>query len=377
METSGSVDISAMTAWLITHGYMLTSTVAATTLTALSAGFEVTETAPGGSTWTYTNLTFENHTGGGGGQAPVVTTSAATGVTTSAATLNGTVNPQAQSTAYHFEYGTTSAYGTSVPVPDGDAGSGSSAVSESANLTGLSASTTYHYRLDATNATGTTNGADQSFTTSAPAGGSVSFGASSGAKKCSNCTSLSWTHTVSGTNPALLVETAVGGDSCVLTAKDGTTTLTRLATVHDNNQTAGYQAVWGLAAPPAGANAITVTATGCSSTHELTGGSLSFTGASQSAPFGAPVTAAGSGAISVTTAGSTTGNMIAGFASNGAPINSATSPATSRYIANQDSNTAAGNSAGATRPATGSGVTMAWSSQSDWWGATAVEVLAG
>jgi hypothetical protein len=103
------------------------------------------------------------------GQAPVVTTSAATGVTSAGATLNGTVNPEGASTTYQFDYGTTTAYGTTVPSPAGSAGSGSSAVSENFALTGLTASTTYHYRIKATNSRGTTLGADQQFTTAAAA----------------------------------------------------------------------------------------------------------------------------------------------------------------------------------------------------------------
>jgi hypothetical protein len=48
--------------------------------------------------------------------APTVTTTAATNVTMTGATLNGTVNPNGQSTTYQFEYGTDTSYGTSVPA---------------------------------------------------------------------------------------------------------------------------------------------------------------------------------------------------------------------------------------------------------------------
>jgi hypothetical protein len=113
--------------------------------------------------------------GGSGSGAPVVTTTAATGVTSAAATLNGTVNPESQVTTYQFEYGTTTAYGTTVPVPAGSAGSGTAAVAESANITGLTANTTYHFRLDATNGSGTASGADQQFTTSAGGLGGFKF----------------------------------------------------------------------------------------------------------------------------------------------------------------------------------------------------------
>jgi hypothetical protein len=102
--------------------------------------------------------------------APAVTTSAASGVTNTTATLNGTVNPEGAATTYQFQYGTSTGYGSVTPASPASAGSGSSAVGESANLSGLSASTTYDYRLVATNATGTTDGSNQTFTT--PAAGS-------------------------------------------------------------------------------------------------------------------------------------------------------------------------------------------------------------
>src|SRR6266496_1845825 len=105
-------------------------------------------------------------TGGGGtGQAPAVSTNAASGVFSAGATLNGSVNPEGQSTTYKFDYGTSTSYGSSVPSPAGSAGSGTSTVNESATLNGLRPGTTYHYRIEATNATGTTDGPDQTFTT--------------------------------------------------------------------------------------------------------------------------------------------------------------------------------------------------------------------
>ena len=99
---------------------------------------------------------------------PAVTTDPATSVTGTTATLNGTVNPEGQSTTYHFEYGTTTAYGTSAPSSPANAGSDSTSHAETAAITGLTTGTTYHFRLDATNATGTTNGTDRTFTTLSP-----------------------------------------------------------------------------------------------------------------------------------------------------------------------------------------------------------------
>jgi hypothetical protein len=96
---------------------------------------------------------------------PAVTTQAASSVTATAATLNGSVDPNGSATSYHFEYGTTTSYGSQSPAVDASAGSGSSAVAVSTNLSGLSAGTTYHFRLVATNSGGTTVGSDQAFTT--------------------------------------------------------------------------------------------------------------------------------------------------------------------------------------------------------------------
>lgn len=81
------------------------------------------------------------------------------------ATLNGSVNPNGIEATYHFEYGTTTAYGlTTYP---GDAGTGKINEPESYPVSGLSPYTTYHYRLVATSATGTSVGGDKTFTTEA------------------------------------------------------------------------------------------------------------------------------------------------------------------------------------------------------------------
>jgi len=80
--------------------------------------------------------------------------------------LSGTVNPEGSATGYRFEYGTTTSYGTNVPVPDGSAGSGSAAVPVSEDLTGLLPNTTYHFRLSAAHGGGgAVTTADQTFTT--------------------------------------------------------------------------------------------------------------------------------------------------------------------------------------------------------------------
>lgn len=99
---------------------------------------------------------------------PNVTTGSASNVQETTAALDGTVNPDGAAATWQFEYGTTTAYGSSAPLTPGAAGSGSSDVPVSASLSGLEPGTTYHYRLTATSAGGTTPGADATFTTAGP-----------------------------------------------------------------------------------------------------------------------------------------------------------------------------------------------------------------
>lgn len=100
---------------------------------------------------------------------PIVDGESSTNVTAVGASLQAQVNPSGFDTTYHFEYGTTTSYGTSAPVPDTDLGTGTSDLPASQDITGLSANTAYHFRIVATNSQGTTDGPDQTFTTQPPA----------------------------------------------------------------------------------------------------------------------------------------------------------------------------------------------------------------
>jgi len=81
------------------------------------------------------------------------------------ATLEALVNPHGLATGYRFEYGPTSAYGTSVPVGGGALGAGTSDVARSEQVDGLAPASTYHLRVVAENALGTVPGPDRTFTT--------------------------------------------------------------------------------------------------------------------------------------------------------------------------------------------------------------------
>jgi RHS repeat-associated protein len=99
---------------------------------------------------------------------PTLTTEAATGVTASAATLKGSINPNGWAASYQFEYGLTTSYGTSVPVPAASTGWGTTPVAVSKTISGLQEGGTYHYRLTASNPAGSASGADKTFTTPDP-----------------------------------------------------------------------------------------------------------------------------------------------------------------------------------------------------------------
>ena len=100
---------------------------------------------------------------------PTATTGTASSITANAATLNGSVLRGASGTA-HFDYGASTAYGSST-APQGiealHTGGPLTSQALSAGVGGLSPSTTYHFRLVTTNSAGTSVGADQTFTTTA------------------------------------------------------------------------------------------------------------------------------------------------------------------------------------------------------------------
>src|SRR3954468_18829678 len=55
-------------------------------------------------------------------EQPVAVTGAPDSLTETTANLNGSVDPNGTPTTYHFEYGTSAAYGLATPEADADAG---------------------------------------------------------------------------------------------------------------------------------------------------------------------------------------------------------------------------------------------------------------
>jgi len=98
---------------------------------------------------------------GAGAVVPGVKSSPATKLARTTANLNGSINGDGKAAHYHFEWGTTEAFGSSTPVMSSGVGEEKVA----ATLTGLHAGTTYFYRLIGENENGTNVGVVREFTT--------------------------------------------------------------------------------------------------------------------------------------------------------------------------------------------------------------------
>lgn len=98
------------------------------------------------------------------GEPPNAVTQAACCLSTTGATLNGTINPKSVSTSATFEYGLTTGYGSTVSASQSPI-LGNTDTNVSVNLTSLNPGTTYHFRVKAENSFGTVYGSDFTFTT--------------------------------------------------------------------------------------------------------------------------------------------------------------------------------------------------------------------
>jgi len=98
---------------------------------------------------------------------PAVTIGAASGVTSTDARVNATVNPQGSATSVSFCYGTAADFTdcTDASASESPLVAVDSNLSVTADLTGLTSATTYYVRATATNGNGATVSLDDSFTT--------------------------------------------------------------------------------------------------------------------------------------------------------------------------------------------------------------------
>jgi len=99
---------------------------------------------------------------------PLVNTTAATAISTTTATLNGTINANTLIVNSFFDYGLTTAYGSTVAGVPASV-SGTTLTTISAAISGLTLSTLYHFRARGVTTLGVTMvGPDLTFTTATP-----------------------------------------------------------------------------------------------------------------------------------------------------------------------------------------------------------------
>ncbi len=96
---------------------------------------------------------------------PDATTTAASGVTTTTATLNGAVNPNGADSSYYFEWGSEATLAGARRTNTRSAGAGSSPQTVSETINGLAPGQTYYFRLVTTNGGGVNEGTTLSFMT--------------------------------------------------------------------------------------------------------------------------------------------------------------------------------------------------------------------
>lgn len=173
--------------------------------------------------------------------APTATTSTASSIGATTATLRGSVNPGGATTSYHFDWGTTAAYGHTTSTAS--AGSGTSAVAVSAKLSSLAPGTTYHFRLVATRGSTTVDGQDATFQTTPPAAPAVSTGGAALTSRSSaeltgsvtprgHTTTYSFQYGPTSAYGSQTAPTAAGNGTGTVTARAAITGLQPQATYH-------------------------------------------------------------------------------------------------------------------------------------------------
>jgi hypothetical protein len=261
---------------------------------------------------------------------PTMVTTAATGIATTGATLNGTANANGSTATVTFQYGLTVAYGSTVNgVPYTVTGISAAAVN--APVSGLSPNTLYHYRIVGVNSGGTSYGNDMTFTTlaippavvtNAASGIGVSTATLNGTVTANNANttvSFEWGLTVAyGSNVAATPGTVTGNTATPVQATigglvAGNTYHFRCVAVNSGGTTYGTdQSFVAGCTMPSAAGAISGPAAVCANStgNVYTVGTIAnATGYTWTVPAGATITA-GANTNSITvTFGTASGNI--------------------------------------------------------------------
>lgn len=167
-------------------------------------------------------------------------TTSATNITSTSATLNGTVNPNGENVAYIFSYYKKGTSETSWKNTSWKSVSGSGEVSASADITGLSSGASYYYILQAYSYSTkkTVNGGGKSFTTS---------GSSSNSSSSSSSSNITLKITLSGTGSVYrdgYGNLGCGTDQAPATSNICTQTITKDSTEHSLTGFSGSLKSW-------------------------------------------------------------------------------------------------------------------------------------
>jgi hypothetical protein len=192
---------------------------------------------------------------------------------------------------------------------------------------------------------------------------------------------LTWSHVNGGSATLILVGVSVdaGADGAVTaSATYGGSAMTSLQRWESggNTKNAGFVQVFYKFSPLTGSNSVSVSAT--TGFDGITGGSISFTGATS---LGTPVTSDSNAATATTGTNvvptTSASNMAAVFFCNGSNT-SAFTAGTSRFVNGTGAGFggAASFSGGATAAGTGGNVTFTWTQAADWYAAIGVEIQA-
>ena len=198
-----------------------------------------------------------------------------------------------------------------------------------------------------------------------------------------NGTSLSWSHTASGTDRLVLVGVSVGVISdtphTISSVTYGGQAMTSVDRQETNNNVgdSGYVELFSLVNPPTGAQTIVVTK--ASTACDILGGSISFTGVDQTTPLvtANEVSAGGTANPISLTVTSSVGNMVVDAVCKGSALAAPTgSGMTNRILRNVNAGSGAGNLSMSTKAGAASNVLTYANSDSEFWGIIGVDVKA-
>jgi len=238
-------------------------------------------------------------------------------------------------------------------------------------LSGIAAGTTRTYTLPDVNGTLVTS-IDSNTTANAVQYDATGPGASAG----SGSTTISWSHTASGSNRAVFVGVAVGSNSAsytnyTRTVTYGGTGMTSLGVINTNNAAAGFVELFYLMSPATGSQTVQVTLNTGTNVNSIIGNSVSYTG------VGGIGTVVASYDQTITfTANAVTGPSYGDFIVSAFACGSAISTIsnTQRSIINFNNASGAGNFAFGDIPNSLSATFQGTSSLFDYWGAVGASV---